>query len=418
MKRTQRLYLILGGLFLLGLFLRLYGITSQPPISDEVAASYAAENYLRHGIFGQIMWYHPQLRNILIYIAAHISGGYDAWGLKGASVLTGSLSVVVLGWLAYRLTESITVSGLSALFLAIDPLHIALSREAVQAAMTPFFILLGVFLSVEAIKRDRLIYHYLSGIGFGLATSCKWHGLFPWALMALVVFFDTLRGKGDERPGRLLMLVNAYLLLPLLIYILSYLPWLNRGYDLMEFLRFQFFLVKRQLYHQGPAYAETFMGHHAWTWFVWPTAWVDFVFLNGRPYLNIAMGNLLVWFLTIPSTLYVFFRWRKDRDREKLILLLLFLTSYLPLVLTSRGIWVFSAPSVIPFAFMLTAWSMGMLLQSGRLKRSAVVFYLCLVCLLSAVMYPMSTFRAYEHAYLKPIVEHYNPHNKRWNLER
>ncbi|RMF99986.1 MAG: phospholipid carrier-dependent glycosyltransferase, partial [Nitrospirae bacterium] len=231
MKKAHRLYLVLGGVFLIGLFLRLYGITSQPPISDEVAAAYAAENYLRHGIFGQIMWYHPQLRNILIYIVAHISGGYDAWGLKGASVLTGGLSVILIGWLAYRLTESITVSGLASFFLAIDPLHIALSREAVQAVMTPFFILLGVVLSVEGIKRNRLIFHYLAGVGFGLATSCKWHGLFPWALMAMVVFIDTLKKDREGKPGRLLMLVNAYLLLPLVVYILSYLPWLNRGYD-------------------------------------------------------------------------------------------------------------------------------------------------------------------------------------------
>ncbi len=418
MNGKKRLYLIVFGIFLLGLLLRVYGITSQPPTSDEVASAYAAENYIRHGIFGQIMWYHPQLRNILIYISAHISGGYDAWGLKAASLLTGSLSVVLLAALAYSLSGNMVVAWLSAFFLAVDPLHIALSREAVQAAMTPFFILLGVLFSVEGLKRERLLFHYLAGVSFGLATASKWHGLFPWAMMALFALYDRVKKGESKGLDQWIGLLNAYLLVPVLIYLISYLPWLNRGNDLMDFLRFQMFLVKRQIYHRGPAYAEAFMSHRAWQWFVWPTAWVDFVFLNGRPYLNIAMGNLLVWFLTIPSTVFFFYRWKKQGGRNRLVLLLVFLVSYLPLVFTTRGIWVFSATSVIPFAFLIIAWSTGMLIESGRLKRATLMVYICLVFLLSLVMYPMSTFRAYEHTYLKPIVEHYNPHGKRWSLRR
>jgi dolichyl-phosphate-mannose--protein O-mannosyl transferase len=411
-------HLVVLSVFIMALILRIYGISDQPPISDEVASAYAAENYIRHGIFGQVMWYHPQLRNLIIFFTSRLSGGYDVWGLKSASILLGSLTVLVTGYLAFMLTGSTMVAGLAAFFLAIDPLHIGLSREAFQEAMTPFFILSGVVASMAGLKKKRYALHYLAGLTFGLAASLKWHGLFPWAVMGGMYFMDLILNWRERSLKDWVVLVNAYLLIPVLIYVLTYLPWILKGHDLGEFARFQLFLLKRQFYHHGPPYAEIFLYHRAYSWFLWPVAWVDFVFLNGKPYLNIATGNFLVWGLTLPSLVYVSIRSWKQRDSDSALLVLLFLMSYLPLVLTSRGVWVFSAPAVIPFAFLLTAWTIWDLLKKEKLSKGIVVLYLFIVTVVSAFMYPMVTFKAFDYSYLKPVAEIYNPHGRQWNIER
>ena len=408
-------HLVLAGIFLLGLLLRSHGLADQPPTDDEAAAASAATNYLRTGLFGQVMWYHPPLRNFIILLSGKLFGGYSAWGLRGGSLLFGSLTVPLLGYLGQSLFRSRLIGYLAALFLCLDPIHITASREAFQETATMFFVVAGAQAAWHAIRKDSLPYCYLAGILFGLAVSSKWHGVFSWtvAAAAYVAAPKLIKDYAGE-PGigyRLLTALGAFVAVPVLIYVAVYLPWLERGYSLPEFVRFQAWLVKHQYYYQGTSYSESFVSVRAYEWFLWPTAWVDFVFFQGKPYINIAMGNFLLWGLTLPALYFAARTWLRTRDFGMGLLLALFSAQYVPLLLTTRSIWVF-LPPVIQYAFVLTAFSINGLLESGKVTRKALAVYLCLVASLSAAMYPMATFRAYDYAYLRPLAELYTPHGQ------
>lgn len=416
MKLQDNHHIVLWAIFLLAFGLRAWGLSDQPPLEDEISAAYSALNYTENGLWSLIMWEHPPLRNVILSATGKIWGGYSAWGLRGGSILLGSLSVPLLGYLAHVLFRNRMITYLCSFFLCIDPLHIALSRQAFQEAMTPCLILAGVISACAGMKRDSLSAVYLSGIFFGLASASKWHGLFPWAVSGLAyLFWPWLRkGEGSESRlfPRLLNFVVGFGVIPLVSYTAVFIPWLNRGYSLTEFMEFQRSLVSANYAHQASAYAESFLLHRAYLWFLWPMAWADFVFHEGRAYLNVAMGNLLVWVLTLPALYYAIRKWIREKEFETGFIVLLFLISYLPLVFTSRGIWVFSAPAVLPFAFILTAYAISGLLESGRISRRVLVSYLVAVSLLSALMYPLSTFRALEYGYLKPVTELYSPHGQ------
>ena len=409
-------HIVLWGIFLVGLILRGYGLSSQPPLDDEAAAASAAYNYLEHGLFGQVMWYHPPLRNFVIFVSGKLFGGYTAWGLRGGSVLLGSLSVPLLGYLAFSLFRKEAIAYLAAFFLCIDPLHIALSREAFQETTTAFFIIAGVLAALYGSRKDNIPAVYLSGLFFGLATASKWHGLFPWAACAFVYLFAPrlISSYSGERrfSHRLLTTFAAFVAIPAVVYVVAYLPWLLRGYSLSEFADLQAWLVKRQYFHEPPTYAGQFLQHRAYQWFIMPTAWIDFVFHEGRPYIGIAMGNFLVWVMTLPALYFSVKRFMKEREFEAGFAIGLFVISYLPLVFTSRGIWVFSAPAVIPFAFILTAFMINAFLMSGRLSFKLLCTYLAVVLLLSALMYPMAIFRTLEYPYLKSLSDLYSPHKE------
>lgn len=402
-------------MFLTAFALRGYGLSSQPPLEDEAAAAFSAENYMANGMWSTVMWEHPPLRNIVIFLSGRLFGGYSAWGLRFGSVFLGSLTVPALGYLAHGLFRSRAAAYLSAAFLCLDPLHIALSRQAFQESTTAFFIVAGALASLHAVRKDTVALCYLGGVLFSLASASKWHGLFPWAVSAAayVAAPRLIKGYEGERKlsSRALTATAAYAVVPLAVYTATFIPWLFRGHSLLEFLELQVRLFKGNYLHQASAYAETMLARHASLWFLVPLAWVDFVFHQGKAYLNIAMGNYLTWAPTLPALYYAVRQWMRSRQFETGFAISLFLASYLPLVLTAgRGIWVFSATAVIPFAFLLSAFSSVRLVESGAISRKAVFLYLAAVLVVSALMYPMSTMRALEHSYLRPVTELYNPH--------
>ncbi|MDH4161415.1 MAG: phospholipid carrier-dependent glycosyltransferase [Nitrospirota bacterium] len=405
---------VLWGIFALALFVRAYGLPAQPPTDDEVGTASAALNYVTSGLFGQVMWYHPPLRNIVILTAGKLFGGYSAWGLRGGSLLFGSAAVLLLGYLVHGLFGKRTAAYIAAFFLAVDPLHIYLSRVAFQETTTSFFIVAGTLASLHAIRKDNVLLCYLSGALYGIASASKWNGLFPWAVSAAsyLLYPWLCRDRAEQRqPGkRLLTAFSAYLVVPVAIYTALYLPWLQRGYSLGDFAGLQAWLVKHQYFWKGTPYTEDILSHRAYQWFLWPVAWVDFVFHQGKAYLSIAMGNLLAWVLTLPALFFAVREWLRSRTFELGYVLAIFFASYLPLLLTTRSIWVFIATPLLVFAFTLSSYAVDALLERRALSARTVIVYLAFVLALSAIMYPMSTFQALDHAWMKPLAEFYTPH--------
>ncbi len=413
-RLLQRHHVVLWSLFVLAFLLRSWRLAEQPPLEDEVSAAFSASGYLAHGTWSNIMWEHPQLRNLLISASGTVFGGYSAWGLRGFSVLLGSLSVPLLGYLSYRLFAVREASYLAALFLCVDPLHISLSREAFQETATAALIIGGVLTSYRSIRQDRTTMAYLAGALFGLAAASKWHALFPWSISAACYLAGPwlFREEQGERnvPERVLTTAAAFAAVPMVLYTAVHLPWLLQGHSLGEFARLQAALLSANVRHQASAYAESILMHRSSLWFVVPQAWSDFVFFEGRPYLNIAMGNYLTWVLTLPALYLIARQWLADKRFETGYVILLFAGSYLPLVLTTRGIWVFNALSVIPFAFLLSSRALWLLRERCTLSRGQLAAYLGAVVLLTGLMYPLATFGALDHSYLKPIADLYSPH--------
>ena len=64
------------------------------------------------------------------------------------SLLLGILGVPLLGILVYRITGSRIAGVLAAFLLALDPVHITFSRQALQEVHTIFFLLLAAVLII------------------------------------------------------------------------------------------------------------------------------------------------------------------------------------------------------------------------------------------------------------------------------
>jgi len=404
-----RLLLPLLAITLLAALLRLQGVADQPPLSDEAQVALSAGNYMDHGQFGPTMWYHPNLRNIVIH-GLGSAFGYGPYALRGMSLFSGILSILVAGLLLQVLTGSRAASLLAAFLLAVEQVHITFSRQAIQETWTTFFMLLGVLLAVLAWKKDRHGMLAASGIVFGLGLASKFHAAFP--LMVVLCAGIFLSGKERSVPKGLFA-VSCLVLLPLIVYLLTYLPWFGRGYDLAEWVRMQSVLFHKMTTHTGNPLDQV-VDTSAWQWFLRPMGYANFVFAEGRPFVTVAFSNPVVWLLVLPATVFLAHGLLKERYPEQerqgiMLLLALFVVSYAPLALSPRPIWLLSSLAVLPFGLMIAAEAVVRWTQDAPWGRKALWGYGAIVLVTSLALYPMAIGKAKEYGYLHAIVERFRP---------
>lgn len=395
----KRAVIVCGIVALVALVLRVVGLPGDLLTPDDAMVPVAALNYVEHGQPGPVMTFHPNMRNLLVYASTRLFG-FGVLGIKGWSLLLGTLSVFVLGLIVHRLSQSLFASWVAAALLALDIVHISYSRQAIQEVHTTFFFLVGVYLVVECLVRGtwrawRVLLPF-AGVAFGFGVASKFHAIPPLLVSIGLVTYWCVRRRAFTR----LIYVAACLVgLPFLIYLWTYYPWFGLGYSFGEWVAYQGALLEAMRTHTRAAIG--FLAHNEPAhWFIRPfMGYADYSAWEGRERLAVAVGNPVVWFAVLPAVAYSLLR-RRGRSSD-IVLQLYFWTAYLPLALSSRPVWVLSAIAVIPFAFGIIAVVLDEL--RARFPRS-VALYLAAALFSSVLLYPLASGRALEHAYLRPIV--------------
>ncbi|HEX9990899.1 MAG TPA: phospholipid carrier-dependent glycosyltransferase [Chloroflexia bacterium] len=146
--------------------------------------------------------------------------GYTA---MPATVLMGRIltliistgSVLLVYYIANRLTHNRAVSLLASLLMAVSPTNVINSRFITPDTLVTFFVLLSFCGSVNVYQRAKTTHYVLAGVAAGLATGSKYNGvLIITALLAAHFFGEGVRDGLRERRlyGALLAAGVAFLL--------------------------------------------------------------------------------------------------------------------------------------------------------------------------------------------------------------
>ncbi|MFC1627020.1 ArnT family glycosyltransferase [Patescibacteria group bacterium] len=171
----KHLWLIL--VVLLATVLRFYNLSSNPPSLswDEAAIGWNAKSmfHTRRDEFGTRLplafrSFGDYKAPLYIYLTAPVVGffGLTEINIRLVSVLAGIASIVVI----YLITEKLfnkKTALVSAALLAITPWSILISRGAFEQNLALFFILLGIYWFITALKKT--IWLIPSAISFGLS---------------------------------------------------------------------------------------------------------------------------------------------------------------------------------------------------------------------------------------------------------
>lgn len=382
-----------------GAVLRLAWLGSQAPTSDEVQVVWTGANYVLHGQPYPIMPFHPVLRNLLVFVSVKALGS-TALGTRAFSLLFGTLLIGVVGLFVRRATRDDRAGLFAAALVAVDVVMIDFSRQAIQEVHAAFFMVLGAWLVVEALRGETRRWRWLvplGGVAFGLGVASKYYAI-PALLLSLALLLTAAwkRRRADEA------VLAAVSLGPLafLVYLLTYLPWFRRGYDLPEWVRFQLATVDSMITHTKPAVGWLANNRPA-LWFVRPFyGQADFAMTPAGQQLSVAAGNPLVWLAVLPAVAYSLID--SEQRRRDALLLAFFAAAYLPLALSLRPIWMLSSTAVFPFAAaVLGSVASGLCRRFGM---RLVLVYGCTVVVTSLLLYPLAIGKALEFPYLRPAV--------------
>ncbi len=183
----------------------------------------------RTDIFGTDPSYvvHPPIGKWVIALGEWLFG-LTPFGWRFGVATVGTLSVLILTFLARRLFRSTLLGAIAGLLLALDGLSIVMSRTALLDGVLAFWLVaaFACLLKDRDVGRLRLIERYeaakaaglltpggpqigmrwwrlAAGICFGLACATKWSGLFVLAacgLMVLVWDVAARKALGVGRP--------------------------------------------------------------------------------------------------------------------------------------------------------------------------------------------------------------------------
>jgi dolichyl-phosphate-mannose-protein mannosyltransferase len=344
-------------------------------VFDEVYHARTALQYLR----GEppTEWVHPPTAKLLIAVGVKIFG-YHPWAWRLMPALAGIALAPVFFFLARRVLATERAAILASVLLLADGVYLVQSRTAMTNIFAVLFQVAAALFILHATLGERLHAGWMTaaGLSLGLALSTRWTSL--WATAFLGVVLLVVRGRRLLRPREVLLTVLAFAVLPLGLYVLSYIPWMRQGHRLGELAPLQYAIWR---YHADlKATHPYFSKWYTWPWLYRPTWYYfkqDACFVRGI----VAIGNPALWWVSVPVSLWALAEGMRRRDPRPLFAGAGFFALYLPWGISPRTLnyshYLFEA---IPYACL----SLGLLLDRiwpGRL-RPAALGYVALVWLL------------------------------------
>lgn len=289
---------------------------------------------------------HPPLAKWLIAIGIRLFG-WDSFGWRIAVAVAGTITVALLYLVARRIFRSTLGAVVASGLLALDLLHFVQSRTSMLDIFPPMFGMAAVLFLLY--DRDRFRpppgtrgtnglldrpWRLAAGACGGAAAACKWPGAFYLILViVLTIVWEIAQRRADGAPHPIARFLREetvtiffwLIVFPVLFYMFTYLgrieggaflanptsaeSWFRMFWDRQwSMLDFHLNLESSHGYQSNP---ET------WMLLKRPVSYHIEYGANGEYSEVMATGSPFVWWASILSFIYVFFRWIGARIRKR-----------------------------------------------------------------------------------------------------
>jgi dolichyl-phosphate-mannose--protein O-mannosyl transferase len=254
-----------------------------------------------------------------------------------------------------------------------------------------FFFLLFLYLMLEYSENNRntLLFAGMA-LGFTIATKAY----FVFAIPA-VIFFALYRmhQKTMVTASVVIEFVIFLMLLPLSVYLFSYVKWFGRGYTASEFLQFRldafsgFDQNLKFTYEQILAF-----GGKPWEWFIKPIALGHQVFSDGvTGQFIIEFNNPVFRMMVLPALVFVIIYAVRKRNFHALLPPVVFVLCYILFFLVKRPMYSYSALVLLPFAYLFLADAVERIAVRYQFEKTVVTALLCMAFVMECYLYPLTT---------------------------
>lgn len=382
---------------------------------------------------------HPYLGHLLIGLGISIFG-MNPFGWRIISLIFGAAMISILCVFGMKLFRRRFWAFSAAFLMMFDFLHFVQTRIGTIDIFAVTFISLMYYFMYEYYRtkansiqnsKSALGLLGLSGLFFSLGAATKWYTIYGALGLAIIFLMahyqasknnhnkhktlswikDLLLLKGERT---LLYCLLFFIIAPLAIYLLSYVPFMlipGPGHDFQAVIQRQF-----DMYHiqSQPLY----INEDASRWWSWPLIFKPCRYFEGINFGTekisriYAMGNPVIWWAGIIAVLASLFIAFRKRDQRILVILIAFAGQFLPWALVSRSTFLYHFFSALPFLILLIGYLFEYLVEQKPQAIYGVYAYLGAVLLAFILFYPILSGISIDKSY----IEHYLIWFKSWKF--
>lgn len=345
---------------------------------------------------------HPPLGKDLIMIGIQIFG-MNAFAWRFMPALFGVLIIPLMYLFVKRLTGNGRLAVFTAALFVTDFMRFIESRLSTIDIFTTFFILLSAYCMF--CYMDKALHFGVkrawlpalgSGIAIGLAIAVKWNGAYAGIALAAVYFYVLYRRYGKERfredfAFSILYGCAFFLLVPFLIYLLSYIPftWGNPSFGWRDWWDAQVFMYQ---YHSTNEATNPFSSN----WYTWPLLlrpywyYADYELPTGMVASIASLGNVVTWTGGMICILVLFWRELKgSASRADRFVLIFYIGQLLPWILVTRTTYAYHYLPISIFGITAIALVLGEAKLTQRRQRAVMAAILIVSVSLFLVFFPV-----------------------------
>jgi dolichyl-phosphate-mannose--protein O-mannosyl transferase len=339
--------------FVLSYFILLLGIdTPDHPYFDETHYVPAARQLLQtHFAVPTLNLEHPPLAKELMALSIWLFGD-NPFGWRTMSALFGALALTGVYLCGRALFDDRRAALWATTIAALNQMLFVQARIAMLDIFALAFVLWGLaafMMSFRLEARPRALL-YAAGLCFGLATACKWSGIFAWAMcIAVVAVVLVLRRWRTQfadpqstdwyRPDlwagmHLRDWLMCFGLVPLAAYVATWLP--VYGFSPAALLEAQ-----RRIFQDN----TTLVTPHPYMspWPSWPLLARPVWFLfekagDDRYWAVLSLGNPVILWSAIPAILVCLRDWIVQRRRDAFLIVTSYSALYLAWMVLPRAV--------------------------------------------------------------------------------
>jgi dolichyl-phosphate-mannose-protein mannosyltransferase len=372
-------------------------------------------------------WYRAHFTGVT---GDYIDLGFNTFGWRIAACLFGTLCITMMYLFARRLWPNRLFAIAAATLVCFDGMFFIQSRIGMIDIFPIFFILCAYFLYLVHVQsrtaRSSLVSLVALGTILGIGIAAKWIVLAAYASIILLLVVRAIRRNVDFNvgpPGRpywswgrsegttipgdvhwpsyFSVAIIALVVIPLGIYVASWYPFFARGqfHTLADLIDYQ---KASYIYH------ATLKATHPYgsQWWSWPLLsrpvlyYAEYANLGtdqftGQPLISrmADLGNPWIWWTSLPCVISLPYFIVRYRSFPATVILLGFLTQYLPWSQISRVIFMYHMFGglifmILALAFVLTQVAESLPRPRGELLAAA---FLGTAVLFFGYFYPVWT---------------------------
>ncbi len=349
---------------------------------------------------------HPPLGKHIIGIGIRMFG-MNPFGWRFMGTLFGILMLPLMYVFAKRLFKSTFLAACAMLLMTFDFMHFSQTRIATIDSYPVFFIILMYFFMYLFYEKSETVsfkkmclFLSLSGISFGFAIASKWIGFYGGAGLAILFFVALgrrIRTKGWKEAWICILCVLFFIIIPFLIYFVSYIP--IHIADGAESYWVNFWRYQKHMFD----YHSQLKAEHPFSsmWYSWPFVYRPIWYYGnaalketGRVSSIVGMGNPLIWwssFIAILGciTLAIQNLIRKKKLSRPFFITIAYLSQLVPWMLVSRVVFIYHYFASLPFAMLALVYAFEKICEKFILGKRSVIIFLFVSGILFIMFYPV-----------------------------